>query len=252
MLGCALAVGSLFRAERNRMDTFLIIAVLLFAAGILVLRQATRQPKSREISAPHEPYPFDGLFAPEQIVAGRELAQAEARLREEEQQERLLERAAAGDETALNDAHALGNAAFYRDVLQTLVRQTNDPERLRFLAEYIVDSHQLRAEPTLAARMIAEFGALPTQPSLPSLLDMLQLAALSDDVATFQHAVETALQLYRADKLPSVSAQDLLAGIESAYWLIATETRYSGSGFSLKQLIADVRRTLAAAPRRSA
>lgn len=109
MLGCTLAVGSLFRAERNRMDTFLIIAVLLFVAGILVLRQATRQPKSREISTPHEPYPFDGLFAPEQIVAGRELAQAEARLREEEQQERLLERAAAGDETALNDAQALGN-----------------------------------------------------------------------------------------------------------------------------------------------
>jgi hypothetical protein len=85
-----------------------------------------------------------------------------------------------------------------------------------------------------------------------SFADMLYLAALSDDVAIFKRAVEVSAQRFSAGRLPQVSARDFLATVESAYWLVATEVRYSGSGFLLKRLIADVRRELAAASRRSA
>ena len=85
-----------------------------------------------------------------------------------------------------------------------------------------------------------------------SFVDMLYLAALSDDVAIFKRAVEVSSRRFVAGGLPQVSARDFLATVESAYWLVATEVRYSGSGFLLKRLIADVRRELAAAPRRSA
>jgi hypothetical protein len=81
---------------------------------------------------------------------------------------------------------------------------------------------------------------------------MLCLAALADDEAVFKLTLNTALKLWREDRIAKVSATDFLATVESAYWLIASEVRTSGSGFLLKQAIADVRRALAAADRRPA
>lgn len=178
------------------------------------------------------------------------LAQAEADRRAEEEIQRLFERATRGDETTLYEAHILGDAAVYREVLQTLVAQTDGREEmLRSLAEYIVDSRVLRSSGDFAATMIGQWSKSLDQ---GSFADMLHLAALSDDVVVFKRAVEVSLKSFSEGRLQQVSAKDFLAAVESAYWLAPAEARYSGSGFLLKQLVADVRRELAAAHRRSA
>jgi hypothetical protein len=190
------------------------------------------------------------LFAEQQAEELRLLTQAEAKLRAEEERERLVARAAEGDQTALDEAHERGDADNYGEVLQTLVAQADgDPELLRSIAEYIVDSRKLRSTGEFAAMMIEQWSKSLDQ---RSLVDMLQLAALSDDVAVFKRAVRIALERFSEGRIPRITATDFLATVESAYWLFTTEVRYSGSGFTLKQLIAEVRRELAAAPRRSA
>jgi hypothetical protein len=179
----------------------------------------------------------------------RLLAQAEERRRVEEERLGLLGRAAGGDKTALDEARVRGDAAFYREILRTLVaRAGGDEEALRSIAEYIVDSRALRSSGEFAAMMIERLGAAPDQ---NSLVRMLHLAALSDDAAVLKRAVEAALKLFGEGRLPRVSAEDFLATVESAYWLLEAEARNSGSGFLLKRLIVDVRRGLAAASRRS-
>lgn len=232
------------------MDTILIISVFLLAVTAFALHRWNRQPPPKGPNTFPETRSFDGLFAEQQAEEMKLLAQAEAELRVEEERQRLLQRAAQGDETALYEAHNLGDAAVYRGVLQTLVAQADSKEEmLRSIAEYIVDSRVLRSSSEFATTMISQWSRSLDQ---RSFVDMLYLAALSDDVAIFKRAVEVSLKRFSEGRLPQVSAKAFLATVESAYWLVATEVRYSGSGFLLKQLIADVRRELAAAPRRSA
>jgi hypothetical protein len=190
------------------------------------------------------------LFAEQNAIEAKLLMQAEAQLRAEEERERLLNRAAEGDETTLDAAHQLRDPDLYLEVLRTLIAQANgSTEVLRSIAEYIVDSRQLRCSSEFAQTMTEIWSKSLDQ---RSLVDMLYLSAVSDDSAAFQRAVEIALRNWRVGKLTKVSAQDFLAVIECAYWLIATEVRYSGSGFLIKRAIADVRRELAAANRQSA
>jgi len=232
------------------MNTILIISVFLLAVVAFAFHRWNRQPQPKEPITLPEPRSFDGLFAERHAEEAKLLAQAEAERRLEEERRHLLERAAQGDETALYEAHNFGDAPFYREVLQSLVSQADGREEmLRSIAEYIVDSRVLRSSGEFAKTMIGHWVKSLDQ---RSFADMLYLAALSDDVAIFKRAVEVSAQRFGAGRLPQVSARDFLATVESAYWLVATEVRYSGSGFLLKRLIADVRRELAAAPRRSA
>jgi hypothetical protein len=231
------------------MSMILSILDLLLEVADVALSLKTRKPvTSASPSLP--PQNFDGLFAEQQAEELKLLAQAEAKLRAEEERERLVARAAEGDETALDEAHERGDAKSYAAVLQTLVAQADgDPELLHSIAEYIIGSRKLRSTGEFAATMIEQWSK-----SLDgrSLVDMLQLAALSDDVAVFRRAVRIALERFSEGLIPRITATDFLAAVESAYWLFTTEVRHSGSGFTLKQLIAEVRRELAAAPRRSA
>ena len=231
------------------MNTILIISVFLLAVTIFALHRWNRQPP-KELNTFSEPRSFDGLFAEQHAEEMKLLAQAEAESRVEEERRRLLERAADGDRTALDEARKSGDAALYREVLQTLVaRADGDEEALRSIAKYIVDSRVLRSSGEFAATMIERWNESLDQ---RSFVDLLHLAALSDDAAVFKRAVEVSVKRFGEGRLPQVSAKDFLATVESAYWLMGAEVRSSGSGFLLKQLIADVRRELAAAPRRSA
>ncbi|MEK7832742.1 MAG: hypothetical protein AAB401_16735 [Acidobacteriota bacterium] len=193
---------------------------------------------------------FDGLFAEQRAEESRQLAIAEAKLRDEENRQRLLNRAAEGDESALDEACKLGDAPFYAEVLWTLAEQAKgDTELLRGIAEYIVDSRELRSSIEFAETMLGHWSVSVSQ---RSLADMLYLSALADDTEVFKRGINEALKLWRADLRTKVSAKDFLTTVESAYWLMSGEVRYSGSGFILKQAIADVRRQLAAANRWSA
>src|SRR5882672_4765971 len=231
------------------MDTILFISILLLAVATFALHLWNRRPPPKEPDFFLEPPGSDGLFAEQHAEEMKLLAQAEAGRRVQDECRRLLGRAAEGDKAALYEARVYGDDSFYREISRTLVaRAEGDEEALRSIAEYIVDGRALRSSVEFAAMMIERWSETPGQLSFAGAL---HLAALSDDAAVFRRAVEVALKHFGEGRLPRVSAEHFLATVESAYWLIDAEVRSSGSGFLLKRLIADVRRTLAAAPRRS-
>lgn len=222
---------------------FFLTPCFLLIWALLVWRDVARNAMDEGTPSRLTAFQFDGLFAAQQAEESRQLAIAEARLRDEENRSRLLSRAAEGEESALDDANKLGDALFYGEVLQALAEQANgDSEVLRSIAEYIVDSQELRSSSEFAETMLGFWRAPISQ---RSLADMLYLAALADDPALFRRAINEALKLWRNDLRTKVSSKDFLATVESAYWLMSGEIRYSGSGFLLKQAIADVRRQLA-------
>jgi hypothetical protein len=162
----------------------------------------------------------------------------------------LLERAAEGETEVLNEAQQFNDPQVYNQVLQAIFTQANgNPKLLRSTVEHIVGSRKLRTSHEFAEAVVALWADSPSQ---FTFADILCLAALADDEAVFKLALNTALELWRENRIEKVSAQSFLATVESAYWLVASEVRSSGSGYLLKQAIADVRRELAAANRRSA
>jgi hypothetical protein len=230
------------------MNTILFISILLLAVAAFALHRRKLRTAPKEPDSFPEQRSFDGLFAEQHAEEMKLLEQAEAERSAQEERRRLLSRATEGDKTALDEAHMRGGE-FYREILRTIVAHAEgDEEELRSIAEHIVDSRALRSGGEFAAMMIERLSAAPDQSSLAC---MLHLAALSDDAAVFKRAVEVALNLFGEGRLPGLSAEDFLATVESAYWLIEAEVRSSGSGFLLKRLIVDVRRGLAAASRRS-
>ena len=219
---------------------FFLTPCFLLVWALLVWRDVARNAMDEGTPSRLTAFQFDGLFAEQQAEESRLLAIAEARLRDEDHRQQLLNLAADGEESALDEAGNLADREFYAQVLQTLAAQANgNSEQLRSIAEYIVDSQKLRSSSKFAETML-DLWSVPI--SQRSLADMLYLAALADDPAMFQRTVSKAIQLWRSDLRSKVSAKDFLATVESAYWLISGEVRYSGQGFLLKQAIADVRR----------
>lgn len=226
---------------------FFLTPCFLLVWALLVWRDVARNAMDEGTPSRLTAFQFDGLFAEQQAEESRQLAIAEARLRDEDHRQQLLNLAADGEESALDEAGNLADREFYAQVLQTLAAQANgNSEQLRSIAEYIVDSQKLRSSSEFAETML---DLWPVPISQRSLADMLYLAALADDPAMFQRTVSKAIQLWRVDLRSKVSAKDVLATVESAYWLISGEVRYSGQGFLLKQAIAEVRRELATANR---
>ena len=74
---------------------------------------------------------------------------------------------------------------------------------------------------------------------------MLHTAALSDDAATYETAVELALQSWREGKLRDVSAVELQSLFSGEFWLLSSAARSSGAGFVLKRTLANANRELA-------
>jgi hypothetical protein len=75
----------------------------------------------------------------------------------------------------------------------------------------------------------------------------LHIAALADDAAVYQRAVEVALRFWREGNLPDVSAQELRSILDGEFWILSSPTRSSGAGFLLKNVLAGARRELNAA-----
>jgi hypothetical protein len=232
------------------MNTILFIFLLLFAAAAIAFRFSKRRTAELEISRQFPASRFDGLFAERHAEEARVLAEENVRSRDEATRRQLLERAAEGEIKVLHEVHALGDAGFYREVLQAIHTQADgNPKVLQSIAKYIIDSQKLRSGSELAETVIEMWSKFPGQ---HSLAEMLYLAALADDAAIFTRATNVALLSWREDRVGKVSATEFLTAVESAYWLVASEVRTSGAGFLLKQAIADVRRELAATNRRSA
>ena len=75
---------------------------------------------------------------------------------------------------------------------------------------------------------------------------MLHIAALSDDAATYQLAVDALLSAWQRGSLPRLGATDLKQLVESQFWILSPEARSGGHGFQLKRRLAGIRRELAA------
>jgi hypothetical protein len=232
------------------MNTILFISLLLLVATAIAFRFSKRRMPEQEMPRQLPASQFDGLFAEQHAEQVKALAEETARLGEKAMRDRLLEGAAKGEISTLDEAHALDDVQVYRQVLQAIHTQADgNPEVLHSIARHIIGSQKLRSSSGFSEAMIESWSKSPGR---HSLAEVLHLAALADDAAVFRRAINTALVLWREDRVEGVSAKEFLATVESAYWLINGEVRTSGAGFLLKQAIADVRRGLAAADRRSA
>jgi hypothetical protein len=209
----------------------IILVIMLATAGFIftVNRYARTLPEKDRASAfppPDSALLFTSAVEAEEPIYNRRTA--------------LIERAAGGDTAALTDAHAAGDVKLYGEVLDALMRQGN----LRDLVKHIAGNKELRASASLAEQVIQSWMLAPDR---RSTIEMVHIAALSDDAGTYEKAVERALEAWQTGKLSDFKPEELIALVESQYWELASQARSGGAGYALKRRLADVRRDLAAA-----
>jgi hypothetical protein len=208
-----------------------ILALAVLASSLLVVLWARVSNESKSEGMLIE-RPGRGLFdePPEVLALSKPKADASAQ---------ILERAARGDLTALNDATREQNRGFYSKALDALVGSCNEADGLSRIVSHITTSGELRPTVMLAERIIDAFKA---SPSLRLAADMLHVAALSDDAAVYQRAVDELLAAWQSGQLSQLSAEKLQKLIESQYWALAPEARLGGAGLVLKRRLAEIRR----------
>jgi hypothetical protein len=86
--------------------------------------------------------------------------------------------------------------------------------------------------------------AWKASPDRGSTAKMLHVVALADDAYLYGQAIETALEFWRQNRIPDISAEELRQLSESEYWILSQTVRSSGQGFLLKLKLAALRREL--------
>jgi hypothetical protein len=217
-----------------------ITIFLLFVASFAIIR-TRRAQSTREAELPPMAPPR-GLFGGDED-AGDAAREDDAR-HEKLRASVLRARAERGDLGALAEAHATGDKALYRLVLDELVgRAAARPEHVRALAAHVAHGENLRSSPALAELLL---GAWRSELTRQTTAELLRVSALSDDAGTFGLAVSEVLQSWEDGRLAGLSAAELRSLFEGEYWLLSSEAKRSGAGFVLKQKLADARRRLAA------
>lgn len=219
---------------------FIIAFVLLAATAYTFYRRQHASPDYRaELESRHatprslfehqaEHTPLDGA-----AQAHREL---------EERNALWLKRASEGDSTTLAEAERANDPALYGRVLNNLVLWAEASEaNLRSLAAFINNDSGLRGSPELAA---AYTKLWQQQPDRQTTAQLLHLAALADDANTFEQAVVAVSDWLRQSHADELRPDELLALIESEYWVLSSEARRAGAGFLLKQRLTSLREEL--------
>jgi hypothetical protein len=152
----------------------------------------------------------------------------------------LLESAAKGEKTCLQQAHSLNDPVLYEEVLNTFVASIDSEPELLSLVSYVT-----RNELPLT-KALAQTSMDYWKDSLDrhSTAKMLHLAALSDDADTYRQAIEVVLSSWRNGKIPDLSALELQSLINGEFWVLSSNTRSSGAGFVLKRTLATASREL--------
>lgn len=190
---------------------------------------------SRELAPPR----FAGLFSSDQTPALEADPKATAALR---LRASLVGRARAGDLAALSEAHSLGDGELYCEVLNALIESTVDNHQtFRALISNVSKSNELRGNKKLAEHLIALWEAAPDR---RSTVEMMHIAALSDDAVAYQRALELIIAHWQRGELKEFSPDELIELFESQFWILAPEARLGGAGFALKRRLAGVRREL--------
>jgi hypothetical protein len=226
---------------KEAMIAIIVIALLALIGAVFTFyaRQRRSFDKSEQpvIPAPH----FEGLFDHSDATLSREAKQ----LTLESERQTVLDLAKNGDVNALTRAHSAKDAELYAAALDALVeRASGRQEALAALVSQVSKSNGLRANKQLAQLLIETWKAAPNR---RSTIEMIHIAALSDDAEIYEQALEAALDLWRSGRLTGFRSDELSELFVSQYWVIAPEVRQGGRGFALKRRLLSVRRELAAA-----
>lgn len=157
----------------------------------------------------------------------------------------LFERIQAGEKSGLLEASKTDDAGLYDEALNLLIAAADSDPKLLSLVSYVT-RHELPVNTRLAERFIDSYKLSPDRGSTAKVL---HVAALSDDAALYQNAVETALMCWRERRLTDISAEELRSILEGEFWLLSAPSRSSGAGFLLKRALNGARRELEAAAR---
>jgi len=228
------------------MVTFLITTFFILALLAIAIYFWQKPASSIETNALLPP-PGRGLFI-DGTHHGQELVRLDADLQATADalahRTELIARATAGENSILQEARNTDNAELYDDVLNLLVAGADSDPKLLSLVSFVT-RQELPVNKRLAERVIDSYK---TAPDRNSTAKMLHVAALADDAAVYQRAVEASLKLWRDGQLSEISPQELRSILEGEFWILSSPTRSSGSGFLLKQALAGARRELDAAP----
>jgi hypothetical protein len=229
------------------MVTFFITSFFILAVLAIALYFWQKPAASSDVEALRPP-PGRGLFI-DGASDSQDMAQISAESASQAaanavtRRRELLERAAAGDNSTLLEAHRAGDAEAYDEALTLLLAAADSDPKLLALVSYVA-RHELHVNKELAERVIDSYTRAPDRSATAK---MLHIAALADDAAVYQNAIETALEFWRAGRLPEVSAPELRAILDGEFWILSSPTRNSGAGFLLKRALAGARRELEAA-----
>ncbi len=209
---------------------------LTAAAYYFWLRPSYRRNPESELAPPR----FAGLFSSEQMPALEADPKATEALR---LRANLVDRARAGELVTLSETYSLEDAELYCKVLDALIESASDNhETFLALVSHISKSNELRGNKQLAEHLMALWKAAPDR---RSTVEMMHIAALSDDAVVYQRAVELIVAHWQKGELKEFSPDELIELFESQFWILAPEARLGGAGFALKRKLAGVRRELA-------
>lgn len=217
--------------------SFFVLAFL--AIAIYFWQKPTTSTEAEALPPP----PGHGLFidgTPDGQAQLQAEADLEATANAAAKRRELIERAGAGEKSTLQEAYKAQDPELYEEALNSFVAAADSDPQLLSLVSYIT-RHELRVNKELATRVVDSYKRAPDRSSTAR---MLHVAALADDAAVYQSAVETALKSWRDQRLPEVPAQELRAILEGEFWILSSSTRSSGAGFLLKRALRSARREL--------
>jgi hypothetical protein len=227
----------------------LIIAVFLLAVAsytIIRSKRSRSRPDEANYFPPSQPRGLFGDGPDGDCHTGRLLAEHD--IAAETAKSSLRERARGGDLAALTEAHERGDSSLYRELLDTLAARTSaDPQAFQRLVELVARGRGLRATPGLAVALLERWRESPAP---GPTADLLRVAALSDDAATFETVLTSVAEAFEEGRLRGLAGDALCALFESEYWVLSSEAKRTGAGFVLKQTLAEVCRRLSADARR--
>ncbi len=148
----------------------------------------------------------------------------------------FLARAKAGDLTVLVDAR---NHNSYLQVLESIVAARSSNNTIHTLAAFITEN-DFRTERSLIDAATASWEVAPDR---QLTIQLVHLAALSDDAALYDATVNRVLSAWRQKRL-NISNVEIISLITSEYWLLSSKARSSGDGFILKRTLSSARREL--------
>lgn len=214
---------------------FIIVLILLAAIAYAIYRTLPSSSPIRELPPMSPRQLFDQVKDAESAPS----VQVKNQINERQLRAEILQRLQAGELIALEKAHDTGDTEFYRTALhEAFLRAVSSQPELRRLANLITKSKGLRASNELVQAYLALWKQ---QPERTTTIELLHLAALTDDAEVFLKATEVVSQGWRDRLISELTAEELRALLDSEYWTLSSDARRTGAGFILKDTLTRLR-----------